>query len=144
MLGSNLADGSSLDPLGEFVDCHQQVGEARRRLLQRNNEVQSPHGKRPRDGDGLQSMGREMRFPSIELAPLAGPHNVGGVGDRGGPVKALPERVTHEGAWRGVMAADASMDVADQLLALGDGDASLQDTRGCSASRPIDANGKFR
>ena len=70
-------------------------------------------------------MGREVCFSSIELATLAGPHNVGGVGDRSGPVKALPERVTHEGAWRGVMAADASMDVADLLLALGDGDASL-------------------
>ena len=75
-------------------------------------------------------MGREMCFSSIELASLAGPHNVGGVGDRGGPVKALPKRVTHESAWRGVMAADAGMDVADQLLALGDGDASLQNARG--------------
>ena len=75
-------------------------------------------------------MGREVCFSSIELATLAGPHNGGGVDDRGGPVKALPKRVTHESAWRGVMAADASMDVADQLLALGDGDASLQDTRG--------------
>ena len=69
-------------------------------------------------------------FSSIELAPLAGPHNVGGVGDRGGPIKSLPEHVTHEGARCGVMAADAGMDVADQLLALEDGDASLQDTRG--------------
>ena len=77
-------------------------------------------------------MGREVCFSSIELATLAGPHNVGGVSDGGGPVKALPERVTHEGAWRSVMAADASMDVADQLLALGDGDASLQDTRGAT------------
>ena len=77
-------------------------------------------------------MGRKMCFSSIELAPLAGPHNVSGVGDRGGPVKALPKCVTHESAWRGVMAADASMDVTDQLLALGDGDASLQDTRGAT------------
>ena len=75
-------------------------------------------------------MGREMCFSRIKLATRAGPHNVGGVGDRGGPVKALPKRVTHESAWGGVMAADASMDVTDQLLALGDGDASLQDTRG--------------
>ena len=75
-------------------------------------------------------MGREVCFSSVELATLASRHDVSGIGDRGGPVKALPERVTHEGAWRGVVAADASMDVADQLLALGDGDASLQDTRG--------------
>ena len=97
LLGSNLADGSSLDPLGEFVDCHQQVGEAPGRLLQRADEVQSPHGKRPRDGVGLQSMGREVYLSSVGLATLAGPHDVSGVGDRGGPVKALPECVTHEG-----------------------------------------------
>ena len=129
MLGSNLANGSSLDPLGEFVDCYQQVGEAHGRLLQRADEDQPPHGKWPRDGDGLQSVGREVRLSSIELATLAGPHDVGGVGDRGGPVKALSKRVTHEGARRGVMTAGASVDVTDQLLALGDGDVSLQNAR---------------
>ena len=72
----------------------------------------------------------EVCFSSIELATLAGPHNVGGVGDRGGPVKTLPKRVAHEGAWRSVMATYAGMDVADQFLALGDGDASLHDARG--------------
>ena len=68
-------------------------------------------------------MGREVCFSSIELATLAGPHNVGGVGDRGGPIETLPKRVTHEGSWCVVMTAGASMDVTDQLLALGDGDA---------------------
>ena len=71
-----------------------------------------------------------MHLSSVELATLAGPHDVGGVGDRGGPVKALSKCVTHEGARRGVVIADASVDVTDQLLALGDGDASLQDARG--------------
>ena len=108
------------------------MGEAPRRLLQRTNKIQPPHGERPRDGDCLQSMGREVCFSGVELASLASPHDVSGVGDRGGPVKALPKRVTHEGAWRGVVAADASMDVADQLLALGDGNATLQDTRGAT------------
>jgi len=75
-------------------------------------------------------MGRKMCFSSIELAPLAGPHNVSGIGDCGGPVKALSKRVTHEGARRGVVTADASMDVTDQLLALGNRDAALQDARG--------------
>src|SRR6185295_10424384 len=37
LLGSNLANGSSLDPFGELVDCHQQVGVAPGRLLQRAN-----------------------------------------------------------------------------------------------------------
>ena len=75
-------------------------------------------------------MGREVCFSSVELATLASPHDVGGIGDRGGSVKTLPKRVTHEGAWRGMMAADAGMDVADQLPALGDGDASLHNARG--------------
>ena len=75
-------------------------------------------------------MGREVYLSSVELATLAGPHDVSGVGDRGGPVKTLPKRVTHEGAWRGVIAANAGMDVADQLLALGNGDASLHNARG--------------
>ena len=75
-------------------------------------------------------MGREVHLPGVELATLAGPHNIGGVGDRGGPVKALSKRVTHVGARRGVMTTGASVDVTDQLLALGDGDASLQDARG--------------
>ena len=97
--------------------------EAPGRLLQRATEVQSPHGKRPRNGDGLQNVGREVHFSSIELATLAGPHDVSGVSDRGGPVKALSKRITHEGARRGVVTADASVDVMDQLFALGDGDA---------------------
>ena len=71
----DLADGSSLDPLGEFVDCHQPVGVAPGCLLQWANVVQSPHGERPHDGDGLQSMGREVRLSSVELATLIGPHD---------------------------------------------------------------------
>ena len=71
-----------------------------------------------------------MCLPGIELATLTGPHNVSGVGDRSGPVKALSKRVAHEGTWRGVVTADASVDVTDQLLALGGGDASLQNARG--------------
>ena len=75
-------------------------------------------------------MCQEVRLPGIELSTLTGLHDIGGVGDRGGPVKALSERVTHEGMWRGMVAADASVDVVDQLLALGNGDESLQNARG--------------
>jgi hypothetical protein len=74
-------------------------------------------------------MGREVYLSSVELATLAGPHDVSGVGDRGGPIETLPKRVTHEGERRSVMAADAGVDVADQLFALVDGDASLHDAR---------------
>ena len=55
---------------------------------------------------------------------------LGCVSDRGGPVKALTKRITHEGARRGVVTADAGVDVPNQLLALGNGNASLQDARG--------------
>ena len=130
LLGLYLADGSSLNPLGELFDCYQQVGEAPGHLLQRANEVQSPHGERPCDGDGLQSMCRKVRLSSIEPAALAGPHDVGGVGDRGGPVKALSKRIAHEGARRSVVTTDAGVNVSDQLLALKNGDASLQNVRG--------------
>ena len=78
----------------------------------------------------MQNVRGEVCFTSVELATLAGPHDVDGVGDRSGPVKALSKRVPHEGAWCGMMAADASVDVTDQLLALGDGNASLQNARG--------------
>ena len=39
LLGFDLADGPSLDPLGEFVDRHQQVGVAPGRLIQWTDEV---------------------------------------------------------------------------------------------------------
>ena len=71
-----------------------------------------------------------MSLPGVKLAALAGPHDISGIGDRGGPVKTLPKCVAHEGAWRSVVTAKASVDVSDQLLALGDGDALLQNTRG--------------
>ena len=73
-------------------------------------------------------MSREVCSSSVELATLTSPHDVGGIGDCGGPVKTLPKCVTHEGAWRGMVAADACVDIADQLLSLGDGNASLQDS----------------
>jgi hypothetical protein len=57
------------------------LSEAPGRLLQWANEVQSPHGERTRDGDGLQSMSWEVCLPGVELATLAGPHNVSCVGD---------------------------------------------------------------
>ena len=70
-----------------------------------------------------------MRLSGVELAPLAGPHDLDGVGDCSWPVKALPECIAHEGARRRVVAADSGVDVPDQLLALGNGDAALHDSR---------------
>jgi hypothetical protein len=102
LLGFNLGDGPSLDPFGELVDCYQEGCEAPGRFLQRYDEVQSPHGERPCDGDGLQSMGRKMRPTGIELATLASLHDLSGIGNCYGPVKTLPECIAtrvHGAAW---------------------------------------------
>ena len=69
----------------------------------------------------MQCVSREVRLPGIELATLTGPHDVGGIDDHSGPVKALPKCVAHEGAQRSVVTADAGVDVPDQLLPLGMG-----------------------
>jgi hypothetical protein len=61
------------------------------------------------------------------LAPLAGAHNLVGVGDRGGPVEALAERIAHEGARRRVVATHAHVDIAEELVPLRNGYAPLQD-----------------
>ena len=89
------------------------MGEAPGRLLQRADEVQSPHDERPHDGDGLQSVSWEVCLSSIKLTALTSLHDVGGVGDRGGPVKALPKCVAYEGARRSVVTADASVNVSE-------------------------------
>jgi hypothetical protein len=49
------------------------------------------------------------------LAPFTGAYDLAGVGDRGGPVEALEERVAHEGAWRRVVTAYTRVDVAEEF-----------------------------
>jgi hypothetical protein len=98
MLRPEICDGTHLHPLGELVDSDQKVGEAPGRLSQGSDDVQSPHGERPRDGDGLQDVSREIGLAGVELAPFACAHDLAGVGDRGGPVEALAKRIAHEGA----------------------------------------------
>jgi hypothetical protein len=72
----------------------------------------------------------EVGLASVELTPFAGAHDFAGVNDRGGPVKSLAERIAHEGAGRGMMAANARVYIPEELAPLGDGNASLQDARG--------------
>jgi hypothetical protein len=50
LLGPNVGDRTGLDPLGEFVDGNEQVGEAAGCHFQRPDKVKPPNGKRPRDG----------------------------------------------------------------------------------------------
>jgi hypothetical protein len=63
------------------------------RLSQGPDDVHPPHGERPCDGDRLEGVRWEISLAGIELAPIAGAHNLVGVGDRGGPVEALAECV---------------------------------------------------
>jgi hypothetical protein len=65
LLCPEIRNGAHLHPLGKFVDCDQQVGEAPGRFLQGPDNVQSPHGERPRDGDGLQDVRREVGFTGV-------------------------------------------------------------------------------
>jgi hypothetical protein len=59
------------------------------------------------------------------LAPFAGAHDLVGVSDRDGPIKALAERIAHESARRQVVATHARVDVSNKLATVGDGDALL-------------------
>jgi hypothetical protein len=53
LLCPEIRDGAHLHPLGELVDSGQKVGVAPGRVSQGPDDVQSPHGERPCDGDGL-------------------------------------------------------------------------------------------
>ena len=68
-----------------------------------------------------------MSLSSIVLTPFAGAHNLFIVGYYGRPVEALTECVSDQGPWRGMVIADPTMDVAQQLFPLFDRDAALQD-----------------
>jgi hypothetical protein len=73
----------------------------------------------------LKGVSWEISLAGIELAPLAGVYDLVGVDDRGGPMKALAERVAHEGTRHRVVATHARVDVSNELATLGDGDAPL-------------------
>ena len=84
-------------------------------------------------------MGWEVCLPGVELAALASPHDIRGVGDYCGPVKALPERVAHQGAWRHVMATGSGVNVPEQLPTLWNRDATLEDSQGAMfVQLPVD------
>jgi hypothetical protein len=42
-----------------------------------SNQVEPPNSERPRDGDGLQGMSREMDLPCIVLTSIAGAYQLG-------------------------------------------------------------------
>jgi hypothetical protein len=70
-------------------------------------------------------MGWEIGLACVELAPLTGAHELIGVGNRGGLVEALAERVAHEGVWCRVVTAHTCVDVSNEFPGVGNGDALL-------------------
>jgi hypothetical protein len=73
-----------------------------------------------------------MRLSHVVLAPFTGAHDVLHVRYRGRSVEALSEGFPDQQPWHGVVAADASVDLADHLLPLfmrDARDALLQDPR---------------
>jgi hypothetical protein len=91
------------------------------------------------DRDHLEGVSWEISLAGVELAPLIGAYDLASIGDHGGPVEALAERVAHEGVRCRVMAAYTRVDVPDELTALGNRDAPLQDAgRGALVQLAVD------
>jgi hypothetical protein len=102
-------DGSSLDPFGELVDHHEQVSEAPWCVSEQPHHVVVLDGKRPRDGDGLKCLRREVSLLSVELAPFTAPYDVLGVCDCRGPIKTLSENLSDKCSRIGVVTTGAGM-----------------------------------
>ena len=66
-----------------------------------------------------------MGLPGIVLTSFAGVHNMFSVGYHGWPVEALSECVSDQGSRRGMVTADPTVDITQQLLPSFDGDAAL-------------------
>ena len=66
-------------------------------------------------------------MPSVVLAPIVGVYDLLDVGYRGRPIEALSERVSDQGSRHGMVTADPTVDIAQQMLPLFDRDVALQD-----------------
>ena len=101
------------------------MGEAPGRLFEWPNQIEPPDHEGPCDGDHLECLGREVSLPSVALRPFAGAYDLLGIGYCSGPVEALSECVSNQGSSHGVVTVDPTMDIAQQVLPLLDGDAAL-------------------
>ena len=103
------------------------MGVAPEYLLKRPNQIEPLDHEGPRDGDHLECLGLEVSLSSVVLAPFAGAYDLLGVGYCSGPVEALSECIPNQGSRHGVVTVDPTVDIAQQMLPLFDGDAALQD-----------------
>ena len=66
-----------------------------------------------------------MSLSSGVLAPFVGVHDLLGVSYYSGPIEALSEHVFDQGSRRGMVTTDPTMDIAQQMLPLFNGNAAL-------------------
>ena len=66
-------------------------------------------------------------MPSIVLTPFIGAHDLLGDDYCSGLVEALSECISNQGSRRDMVTTDPTVDIAQQMLPLFDGDAELQD-----------------
>jgi hypothetical protein len=95
--------------MGRASGRYEEVSEAPGCLSKRSHHVQVPDGKRPRDGNGLYCLRREVSFSSVELTPLAPSYDVLGVRHCCGLVETLSEGLPDKCLWAYVMAAGAGV-----------------------------------
>jgi hypothetical protein len=133
--GTDVDDRSGFDSLRELVDRHEEVSEALGCLLEGAHYVEVPDCKRPRDGDRLQRLRRQVSLSRIELAPFTAPHDVLRVSDRCGPVETLSEIFPDKSSRTGVVSAGADMYFLQQLATLIPEDAPHEYVRTMCGSR---------
>ena len=80
LLGFDHRDWSSFYPLCKLVYGDKQVRIAPRRPLERSDQIEPLDHKRPRGGDHLECLGRQVGLPSVVLTPFIGAHNLFSVG----------------------------------------------------------------
>ena len=90
--------GFYLRPLGELVNGNVEVSVAPWRSRKRAQDVQSPDCERPREWDGLEALSWLMDLLGVELAGLAGPHQLSCVVERCRPVESAAECLADEGS----------------------------------------------
>ena len=127
LLRLDYGDQSSLYPLCKLVYGDKQVRIALGRPLERSDQIETPNHERPRDGDCLECLGRQVGLPSVVLTPFVGAHNLFSIGYSGQLVKALSECVSDQGPRHGMVPADPTVNITHQLLPSFDGDAALHD-----------------
>ena len=125
LLGLDHGDRSGLYPLYKLIydDKHMRI--ALERPLERSDQIEPPDHERPRDGDHLECLGRQVGLPSVVLTPFVGAYNRFSVGYYGQLVEALSEHIFDQGPMCGMVLVDPIVDICQQLLPLFDGDAAL-------------------